>query len=109
MIYRADLVNIKDLAVNISELYDLMVNELSLDEKGQEKLVDELKYQFSKAACDIQALKNENEYLDTENAELAQNVETLEEDYCELEDENYHLQEEIDRLMQENEELRGGN
>lgn len=113
MILLNDLDFLADIAENKTGLYNMITEELGLDEKQQEKLVAELKYQFlymnenvanvneyeAELEEENETLEEENEYLDAENNEL-------EADNRRLEDENYELREEIDRLQEENEELR---
>lgn len=85
MIARGDLYEISHIAENVEELYNFITNELGIDESKQQKLVDEITYQFSNADNSIGMLEAEND---------------------DLEDDNYRLEEENDELQAENEELR---
>ena len=85
MIVRGDLYKISHIAENVEELYNFITNELGVDESKQQKLVDEITYQFSNADHLIDMLEADNEDLEERNMDL--------------EDKN-------DRLEAENEELR---
>ena len=102
MIVRGDLYEISHIAENVEELYNFITNELGIDESKQQKLVDEITYQFSNADM----LEAENDDLEEQNAYLEDEVERLEYDNADLEDDVYRLEEENDRLEAENEELR---
>lgn len=106
MITTGDLYEISHIAENVEELYNFITNELGIDESKQQKLVDEITYQFSNADNSIGMLKAENDDLEERNAYLEDDVEQLEYDNAELEDEVYRLEEENDELQAENEELR---
>lgn len=99
MIARGDLYEISYIAENVEELYNFITNELGIDESKQQKLVDEITYQFSNADNSIGMLEAENDDLEERNA-------YLEDDNADLEDDAYRLEEENDRLEAENEELR---
>lgn len=106
MILLNDLEFLNCVAENKNSLYNKITNELGLDEKQQEQLVNELKYQFSNA-------NQEMSILETDKAELEEQVENLEcyvnELKCdndEFEVVNDELKDEIDQLQEENEELR---
>ena len=92
MIVRGDLYKISHIAENVEELYNFITNELGIDESKQQKLVDEITYQFSNADNSIGMLESENDDLEERNGYL--------------EDDVYWLEEENDRLEAENEELR---
>ena len=102
MIVRGDLYEISHIAENVEDLYNFITNELGIDESKQQKLVDEITYQFSNADM----LEAENDDLEEQNAYLEDEVERLEYDNADLEDDVYRLEEENDRLEAENEELR---
>ena len=113
MILLNDLEFLSDIAENKTSLYNIITEELGLDEKQQEKLVAELKYQFlymnenvAKVKENEAELEEENENLEEENEYLDAENNELEADNQRLEDENYELREEIDCLQEENEELR---
>ena len=106
MIARGELYEISHIAENVEELYNFITNELGIDESKQQKLVDEITYQFSNADNSIEMLKSENDDLEERNAYLEDDVERLEYDNDDLEDEFYRLKEEKDQLQAENEELR---
>lgn len=106
MIARGDLYEIIHIAENAEELYNFITNELGIDESKQQKLVDEITYQFSKNDNSIGKLEADNEYLEDLNADLEDDVERLEYINSDLEDDVYRLEEENDRLEAENEELR---
>ncbi len=108
MIVRGDLYEISYIAENVEELYQVITNELGIDESKQQKLVDEITYQFSNAGNAIGMLESENEDLEERNGYLEDEVERLEYDNDELEEDVYRLEEENDRLQEENEELRKG-
>lgn len=112
MILLNDLDFLTDIAENKTGLYNMITEELGLDEKQQEKLVAELKYQFlnindnvANIKEDEAELEEENENLDSENRDLEADCNELESDNRRLEDENYELREEIYRLQEANEEL----
>ena len=113
MILLNDLDFLADIAENKTGLYNTITEELGLDEKRQEKLVAELKYQFLYMNENVVMVKEyeaeleeENETLEEENKNLDAENNELDADNQRLEDENYELREEIDRLQEENEELR---
>lgn len=106
MITRGDLYSISHIAENVETLYNFITNELGIEESKQQKLVDEIIYQFSNADNSIGMLEAENEDLEERNAYLEDDVERLEYDNDDLEDNVYRLEEENDRLQAENEELR---
>ena len=106
MIVRGDLYEISHIAENVEELYNFITNELGIDESKQQKLVDEITYQFSNADNSIGMLESDNEYLEDLNADLEDDVERLEYDNADLEDDVDQLEEENDRLEAENEELK---
>lgn len=106
MIVRGDLYEIRHIAENVEELYNFITNELGIDESRQQKLVDEITYQFSNADNSIGMLKAENDDLEERKACLEDDVELLEYDNSDLEDDVDRLEEENDRLESENEELR---
>lgn len=106
MIARGDLYSISHIAENVEELYNFITNELGIDESKQQKLVDEITYQFSNADNSIGMLEAENDDLEERNAYLEDDVERLEYDNADLEDDVYRLEEENDELQAENEELR---
>lgn len=94
------------LQKNVEELYNFITNELGIDESKQQKLVDEITYQFSNADNSIGMLEADNEDLEERNMDLEDDVERLEYDNIDLEDEVCRLEDENDRLEAENEELR---
>lgn len=113
MILLSDLEFLSDVAENQTSLYNMITEELRLDDTQQEKLVAELKYQFlyiNENVANIKAyeaeLEEENENLDSENSDLEADCNELEADNRRLEEENYELREEIERLQEENEALR---
>lgn len=106
MIARGDLYEISHIAENVEELYNFITNELGIDESKQQKLVDEIRYQFSNADNSIGMLEAENDDLEERNIDLEYDVEQLEYDNAGLEDEVYRLEEENEELQAENEELR---
>ena len=106
MIARGDLYEISHIAENVEKLYNFITNELGIDESKQQKLVDEIIYQFSNADNSIGMLEAENDDLEERNAYLEDDVERLEYDNADLEDDVYRLEEENDELQAENEELR---
>lgn len=113
MILLKDLDFLSDVAENKTVLYNMITEELGLDEYQQEKLVAELKYQFLYINEDVARVKEYESELEEENENLNEANNELEADYNEviseneyLEDKNYELREEIDRLQEENEDLR---
>ena len=106
MIARGDLYEISHIAENVEQLYNFITNELGIDESKQQKLVNEITYQFSNADNSIGMLKSENYDLEERNTYLEDDVERLEYDNVDLEDDVCRLEEENDRLQAENEELR---
>lgn len=106
MIARGDLYKISHIAENVEELYNFITNELGIDESKQQKLVDEITYQFSNAENSISILEDDNADLEEQNADLEDDVERLEYDNADLEDDVYRLEQENDELQAENEELR---
>ncbi len=106
MIVLGDLNGIIHIAENVEALYKFITNGLGIDESKQQKLVDEITYQFSNADNSIGMLEAENDDLEERNAYLEDDVERLEYDNADLEDDVYRLEEENDRLEAENEELR---
>lgn len=115
MILLNDLDFLTDIAEDKTGLYNMITEELGLDEKQQEKLVTELKYQFLYINENVANIKEYEAELQEENENLNAANNELEADYNDvigennyLEDKNYELREEIDRLQEENEELRNG-
>lgn len=115
MILLNDLDFLTDIAENKTGLYNMITEELGLDEKQQEKLVAELKYQFLCINDNVANIKEYEAELEEENENLNAANNEVEADYNQvlgeknyLEDKNYELREEIVRLQQENEELRNG-
>ena len=106
MVARGDLYEISHIAENVEQLYNFITNELGIDESKQQKLVNEITYQFSKADNSIGMLESENYDLEERNTYLEDDVERLEYDNVDLEDDVCRLEEENDRLQAENEELR---
>lgn len=106
MIVLGDLNGIRHIAENVEELYNFITNELGIDESKQQKLVDEITFQFSNADNSIGMLEAENDDLEERNAYLEDDVERLEYDNADLEDDVYRLEEENDELQDEIEELR---
>jgi regulator of replication initiation timing len=102
MILLNDLEFLSGIAENKTGLYNIITEELGLDEKQQEKLVAELKYQFLYMNENVAKLKEyeaeleeENEYLDVENNELEADNQRLEEENYELREENEELRNRI--------------
>lgn len=115
MILLNDLDFLTDIAENKTGLYNMITEELGLDEKQQEKIAAELKYQFLNINDNVANIKEYEAELEKENENLNAANNELEADYNQvigeknyLEDKNYELREEIVRLQQENEELRNG-
>ena len=115
MILLKDLNFLTDIAENKTSLYNMIAEELGLDENQQEKLVAELEYQFLYINDNVGNIKKYDAELEEENENLIAANNELEADYNEvidennyLEDKNYELREEIYRLQEENEELRKG-
>lgn len=106
MILLKDLEFLSDITENKTGLYNTITEELGLDEKQQEKLVAELKYQFLYVNEHVATVKEYEAELEEENEDLDAENNELEADNRRLEDENYELREEIDRLQEENEKLR---
>ena len=106
MVARGDLYEISHIAENVEQLYNFITNELGIDESKQQKLVNEITYQFSNADNSIGMLESENYDLEERNTYLEDDVERLEYDNVDLEDDVCRLEEENDRLQAENEELR---
>lgn len=74
MIVRGDLYEISHIAENVEELYNFITNELGIDESKQQKLVEEIRYQFSNSDNLIDKLEADNEYLEDLNADLEDDV-----------------------------------
>lgn len=115
MILLNDLDFLTDIAENKTGLYNMITEELGLDEKQQEKLVAELKYQFLCINDNVANIKEYEAELEEENENLNAANNELEADYNwvvgeknYLEDKNYELREEIELLQKENEETRNG-
>ncbi len=80
MLIVSDFQRFSNVAENIDSLYNTITYDLGLEEWQQEKLVDELIYQFGDASLDMGRLENENEDLQKTNDELEDEIERLEND-----------------------------
>lgn len=105
MLIVSDFQGFSTVAENIDSLYNTITYDLGLEEWQQEKLVDELNYQFSDADDRMIALENENTEFESRNDELDDEVEKLENDNFLLEEKNDELGDRIIALEEKNDEL----
>lgn len=106
MILLNDFEFLNGIAENKNSLYNMITEELGLDEKQQERLVNELKYQLSNTNQEISILETDKADLEEQVENLEYYVNELEYDNDEFEVVNDELKDEIDQLQEENEELR---
>ena len=106
MLIVSDLQGFSTVAENIDSLYNTITYDLGLEEWQQEKLVDELNYQFSNADNRMIELENENEDLQGTNDDLDMKNQQLEDENFVYEEKNDELGDEILELEKKNEELR---
>lgn len=106
MLIVSDFQGFSTVAENIDSLYNTIVYDLGLEEWQQEKLVDELNYQFSDADDRMIELENENTELEEKNDELEDENEGLETDNSLFEEKNDELGDRIITLEEKNDELR---
>lgn len=105
MLIVSDFQGFSTVAENIDSLYNTITYDLGLEEWQQEKLVDELNYQFSDADDRMIELENENTKFESRNDELDDEVEKLENDNFLLEEKNDELGDRIIALEEKNDEL----
>lgn len=105
MLIVSDFQGFSTVAENIDSLYNTITYDLGLEEWQQEKLVDELNYQFSDADDRMIELENENTEFESRNDELDDEVEKLENDNFLLEEKNDELGDRIIALEEKNDEL----
>ena len=106
MLIVSDFQGFSTVAENIDSLYNTITYDLGLEEWQQEKLVDELNYQFSDADNRMIELENDNTELEEKNDELEDENEKLENENFVYEEKNDELGDEILELEKKNEELR---
>lgn len=106
MLIVSDFQGFSTVAENIDSLYNTITYDLGLEEWQQEKLVDELIYQFSNADDRMIELENENTELEEKNDELEDENEGLETDNFLFEEKNDELGDRIIALEEKNDELR---
>ena len=106
MLIVSDFQGFSTVAENINSLYDTIAYDLGLEEWQQEKLVDELNYQFNDADNRMIELENDNTELEEKNDELEDENEKLENENFVYEEKNDELGDEILELENKNEELR---
>lgn len=106
MLIVSDLQGFSAVAENIDSLYDTIAYDLGLEEWQQEKLVDELIYQFSNADNRMIELENENLDFEEKNDELEDENEKLENENFLYEEKNDELGDRIIALEEKNDELR---
>lgn len=106
MLIVSDFQGFSTVAENIDSLYNTITYDLGLEEWQQEKLVDELNYQFSNADDRMIELENDNTELEEKNDELEDENEKLENENFVYEEKNDELGDEILELEKKNEELR---
>lgn len=106
MLIVSDFQGFSTVAENIDSLYNTITYDLGLEEWQQEKLVDELNYQFGDADDRMIELENENEDLQGTNDDLDMKNQQLEDENLVYEEKNDELGDEILELEKKNEELR---
>lgn len=106
MLIVSDFQGFSTVAENIDSLYNTITYDLGLEEWQQEKLVDELNYQFSNADDRMIELENENTELEEKNDEFEDENEGLETDNFLFEEKNDELGDRIIALEEKNDELR---
>lgn len=106
MLIISDLQEIYCVAENIDSLYDTITHDLGLDEWQQDKLVEELIYQFGAANLEMGRLESENEDLQGTNDDLEMENQQLDDENFALDAKNDELGDEILELEKKNDELR---
>lgn len=106
MLIVSDFQGFSTVAENIDSLYNTITYDLGLEEWQQEKLVDELNYQFSNADDRMIELENDNTELEAKNDELECDNEQLENENFVYEEKNDELGDRIIALEEKNDELR---
>lgn len=106
MLITSDFQGFSTVAENINSLYNTIAYDLGLEEWQQEKLVDELIYQFGNADDRMIELDNDNTELKEMNDELEDENERLENDNFLFEEKNDELGDRIIALEEKNDELR---
>lgn len=106
MLIVSDFQGFSTVAENIESLYNTITYDLGLEEWQQEKLVDELNYQFGDADDRMIELENENEDLQGTNDDLDMKNQQLEDENLVYEEKNDELGDEILELEKKNDELR---
>lgn len=106
MLIVSDFQGFSTVAENIDSLYNTITYDLGLEEWQQEKLVDELNYQFGDADNRMIELENENEDLQGTNDDLDMKNQQLEDENLVYEEKNDELGDEILELEKKNDELR---
>lgn len=106
MLIVSDFQGFSTVAANIESLYNTITYDLGLEEWQQEKLVDELNYQFSNADNRMIELENENIDFEEKNDELEDKNKKLETDNFLYEEKNDELGDRIIALEEKNDELR---
>lgn len=106
MLIVSDFQGFSTVAENIDSLYNTITYDLGLEEWQQEKLVDELNYQFGDADDRMIELENENEDLQGTNDDLDMKNQQLEDENLVYEEKNDELGDEILELEKKNDELR---
>lgn len=106
MLIVSDFQGFSTVAENINSLYNTIAYDLGLEEWQQEKLVDELIYQFGNADDRMIELDNDNTELKEMNDELEDENEGLENDNFLFEEKNDELGDRIIALEEKNDELR---
>lgn len=106
MLIVSDFQGFSTVAENIDSLYNTITYDLGLEEWQQEKLVDELIYQFSAADDRMIELENENAEFEEKNDELEDENEKLENENFVYEEKNDELGDRIIALEEKNDELR---
>ena len=106
MLIVSDFQGFSTVAENIDSLYNTITYDLGLEEWQQEKLVDELNYQFGDADDRMIELENDNTELEAKNDELECDNEQLENENFVYEEKNDELGDRIIALEEKNDELR---
>lgn len=106
MLIVSDFQGFSTVAENIESLYNTIAYDLGLEEWQQEKLVDELNYQFGDVDDRMIELENENEDLQGTNDDLDMKNQQLEDENFVYEEKNDELGDEILELEKKNDELR---
>lgn len=106
MLIVSDFQGFSTVAENIDSLYNTITYDLGLEEWQQEKLVDELNYQFGDADDRMIELENDNTELEEKNDELEDENEKLENENFVYEEKNDELSDRIIALEEKNDELR---